>query len=96
MLKTDGNGVTDGNIDDFNEIAAFYIEIHWQDESVSYIPLNKTTDGIKFSHDGTDIQDDQYDFSNTNPFVYTVTLTTATGRDHIADELYLGNNKKRE
>ena len=96
MLKTDGKGVTDGNIDDFNEIAAFYIEIHWQDESVSYIPLIKTTDGIKFSHDGTNIEDDQSDFSGTEPFVYTVTLTSATGRNHIADEIYLGNNKDRK
>ena len=96
MLKTDGKGVTDGDIEAFSEIAAFYIEIHWEDESVSYIPLNKTTDGIKFSHDGTDIEDDQENFSGTEPFVYTVTLTTATGRDHIADEIYLGNNKERK
>ena len=92
MLKTDGKGVTDGNINDFNEIASFYIEIHWQDESVSYIPLIKSTDGVKITLN--DIQNDTNDFRE--PFVYTVTLTTATGRDHIADELYLGNNKKRE
>ncbi len=92
MLKTDGNGVTDGKIDDFNEIASFYIEIHWQDESVSYIPLIKSTDGVKITL--KDTQNETNDFNE--PFVYTVTLTTATGREHIADEIYLGNNKKRE
>ena len=94
MLKTDGKGVTDGNINDFNEIASFYIEIHWKDESVSYIPLIKSTDGIDISL--KDTQNEGDDFTDTVPFVYTVTLTTATGREHMADEIYLGNNKKRE
>ncbi len=92
MLKTDGNGVTDGNIEEFSEIASFYIEIHWKDESVSYIPLIKSTDGVKIKH--KDTQNDTNNFKE--PFVYTVTLTTATGRNHIADNIFLGNNKDRE
>lgn len=92
MLKTDEKGVTDGYIEEFSEIASFYIEIHWQDESVSYIPLIKSTDGVKIKH--KDTQNESTNFKE--PFVYTVTLTTATGRNHIADNIYLGNNKDRE
>lgn len=94
MLKTDGNGVTDGSIEDFCEIAAFYIEIHWRNGRVSYIPLIQSTDGVGISL--KDTQNENDDFSNTVPFVYTVTLTTETGMENMADELYLGKNKKRE
>lgn len=98
MLKTDGKGVSDGNIDDFNEIAAFYMEIHWRNGRVSYIPLIQPTDtdGIKFLHKNTNIEDDQDDFSETEPLVYIVTLTTETDKENMADEIYLGKNKKKE
>ena len=93
MLKTDGNGVTDGSIEDFCEIGKLYIEIHWRNGRVSYIPLNDDTDGVK--RDLNDVYNDGDDFTNTKPFVYTVTLTTETGKENMADELYLGNNKSR-
>lgn len=98
MLKTDGKGVSDGFIDDFNEIAAFYMEIHWRNGRVSYIPLIQPNniDGLKYLHDGTDIEDDQEDFTGTEPIVYIVTLTTETDKENMADELYLGKNKERE
>ena len=94
MLKTDGKGVTDGHIDDFNEIAAFYMEIHWRNGRVSYIPLIKSTDGVNISL--KDTQNESDDFTDTDPFVYTVTLTTESGKENMADELYLGKNKGRE
>ncbi len=94
MLKTDGNGVTDGFIEDFCEIGKLYIEIHWRNGRVSYIPLNDDTDGVK--RDLNDVQNISDDFTDTAPFVYTVTLTTETGKENMADELYLGKNKKRE
>ncbi|MBR7086602.1 MAG: hypothetical protein IKI47_03550 [Prevotella sp.] len=97
MLKTDGNGFTSGSIDDFNEINALYMTINWANNRQTIIPLNEETNGIDISTKGVQIEEeDSSKFKNKSPVVYTVTLKTATGKNNMADELYLGNNKKRK
>ena len=96
MLKTDGNGITNSqSLDDQNEISEFYMEINWANGRQTLIPLNEEADGIDISFKGTDPQGIDH-FEDFKPLVYTVTLTTATGKDNIPDELYLGSNKKRQ
>ncbi len=96
MLKTDGNGITNSQLlDDQNDISEFYMEINWANGRQTLIPLNEEADGIDISFKGTDPQGIDH-FEDFKPLVYTVTLTTATGKDNIPDELYLGSNKKRQ
>ncbi len=96
MLKTDGNGITNSQLlDDQNDISEFYMEINWANGRQTLIPLNEEADGIDISFKGTDPQGIDH-FEDFKPLVYTITLTTATGKDNIPDELYLGSNKKRQ
>ena len=96
MLKSDGKGITNNrHLDDMNELAKFYIEINWANGRQTQIPLNKTVNGVDISFDGVHVQSDG-DYEAENPVVYTVTLTTTTGKDKMADELYLGTNKSRK
>ena len=96
MLKSDGRGITNSrSLDDQNEIKELYMEINWSNGRQTLIPLNDETDGINISFIGADPQGID-DFEKMKPLVYTVTLTTATGKDNMADELYLGTNKNRK
>lgn len=96
MLKSDGRGITNSrSLDDQNEIKELYMEINWSNGRQTLIPLNDETDGIDISFIGADPQGID-DFEKMKPLVYTVTLTTATGKDNMADELYLGTNKNRK
>ena len=102
MLQSDGKGMVPGSgvVSEGNEVAEFYMEIKWSNGRTTLIPLLENsgggrTDGVKFDQNGAHM--DTYDkFYEENPWVYTVTLTTTTGEDAMADELYLGNNKKRD
>ena len=96
MLRSDGKGITNNkHLDDMNELAKFYMEINWANGRQTQIPLNKTVNGVDISFNGVHVQSDG-DYEAENPVVYTVTLTTTTGKDKMADELYLGTNKNRE
>ena len=96
ILQSDGNGITGGNffIDEQNEIVVLYMEISWRNGRKTYIPLRKETDGVSINENETIIVTDQ--FEDYAPLDYTVTLTTTTGSDNIADGLYLGSNKNKE
>lgn len=102
MLQTDGKGMVAGSgvVSEGNEVAVFYMEIKWSNGRTTLIPLLEDsgggrTDGVKFDQNGAHMQT-YNNFNEENPWVYTVTLTTTTGEDAMADELYLGNNKKRD
>ena len=96
MLETDGNGVTDGSVESLNDLAVFYMEIHWRNERITYIPLNQSGDGVSISHEGVIPQDTSEHFDDKEPVVYTVTLITETGKDNMADEIYLGKKQGKK
>ena len=77
------------------KLKEFYMEIEWNNERTTKIPLIEKTDGIDIHvgqrFEGLTGYEDDLDQS-----VYTITLTTASGTAHIGDELYLGTNKKRK
>ena len=96
MLQSDGKGITNNkSLDDMNELKELYMKIVWSNGRETLIPLNEETSGVEINFKGTDAQGVDH-FEDFKPLVYTVTLTTTTGKDHIADEFYLGNNKNRE
>lgn len=90
---TDGvKGVINGGGD--NYLTRFFMEIHWSNDRITYIPLNELGDGVEAKLGGhTSAEDGDNDLT---PSLYTVTLTTTTGEDSMADELYLGDNEERE
>ena len=95
MLQSDGRGITNGTfLDELNEIRVLYMEINWENGRRTLIPLQQESTGVSFNKNNTPIVTDH--FEDYKPLDYTVTLTTASGEDHIADELYLGSNKSRQ
>ena len=73
----------------------FYMEIEWNNERTTKIPLIEKTDGIDI-HVGQRFEGLTGYENNLDQSVYTITLTTASGTAHIGDELYLGTNKNRK
>jgi hypothetical protein len=69
------------------------MEIHWTNGRITYIPLNEPGNGVDVILGGNTSAEDTED---QYPSLYTVTLTTTTGEDNMADELYLGSNANRE
>ena len=76
-----------------SNLTKFYMEIQWSNEHVTVIPLNVSSNGldIKCGDRGP-----VFDGENMKPSLYTITLTTTTGKDNMADELYLGTNENRQ
>ncbi len=94
MLKTDGKGITNGKwLDDQNELKVFYMEIEWANDRTTMIPLIQNTNGVNIDIDGANLHNNLDNFEASKPVTYTVTLTTETGEDKMADEIYLGTNK---
>ena len=94
MLKTDGKGITNGKwLDDQNELKVLYMEIQWANDRTTMIPLIQNTNGVNIDIEGANIHNNLDNFEANKPVVYTVTLTTETGEDKMADEIYLGSNK---
>ena len=94
MLKTDGKGITNGKwLDDQNELKVLYMEIQWANDRTTMIPLIQNTNGVNIDIEGANIHNNLDNFEANEPVVYTVTLTTETGEDKMADEIYLGSNK---
>ena len=73
-------------------LTKFYIEIYWWNDHITVIPLNQGTSGVEIKPGD---RGPQFDNEDMKPSLYTITLTTTTGKDHMADELYLGDNKGR-
>ena len=96
-VQTDQIGYTGEHLYGFDVAHALYMEIHWSNGRITQIPLLKSGDGVDINTDGVtmDVYTDE-NFMAQPPVVYTVTLTTATGEDNIADDIYLGNNDKRQ
>ena len=96
-VQTDQIGYTGEHLYGFDVAHALYMEIHWSTGRITQIPLLKSGDGVDINTDGVtmDVYTDE-NFMAQPPVVYTVTLTTATGEDNIADDIYLGNNDKRQ
>lgn len=96
-VQTDQIGYTGANLYGFDVAHALYMEIHWSNGRITQVPLLKSCDGIEIKTDGVtmDVYTDD-NFMAQPPVVYTVTLTTATGEDNMADDIYLGNNDKRQ
>ena len=84
-----------GGMSDEDGLTKFEMEIYWENGHVAYIPLIEQCDGVKIER-GKGYYPDFDTVDIDHPSFYTVTLTTATGAEHMADEIYLGNNKKRE
>ena len=94
MLKTDGKGITNGKwLDDQNELKVLYMEIEWANDRTTMIPLIQNTNGVNIDIDGANLHNNLDNFEACKPVTYTVTLTTETGEDKMADEIYLGTNK---
>ena len=77
------------------ELTEFYMEIEWDNERTTKIPLIEETEGIDI-HTGKRFEGLTGYEEDLDQSVYTITLTTASGKEHIGDELYLGTNKKRK
>lgn len=77
------------------KLTEFYMEIEWDNERTTKIPLIEETDGIDI-HVGQRFEGLTGYETDLDQSVYTITLTTASGKEHIGDELYLGTNKKRK
>lgn len=94
MLKTDGKGITNGKwLDDQNELKVLYMEIQWANDRTTMIPLIQNANGVNIDIEGANIHNNLDNFEANEPVIYTVTLTTETGEDKMADEIYLGSNK---
>lgn len=94
MLKTDGKGITNGKwLDDQNELKVLYMEIEWANDRTTMIPLIQNTNGVNIDIDGANLHNNLDNFEACKPVTYTVTLTTETGEDKMADEIHLGTNK---
>ena len=74
-------------------LTKFYLEIQWSNDHVTVIPLNVSSNGldIKCGDRGP-----IFDAEGMKTSLYTITLTTTTGKDNMADELYLGDNEDRQ
>ena len=77
------------------KLTEFYMEIEWDNERTTKIPLIEEADGIDI-HVGQRFEGLTGYETDLDQSVYTITLTTASGKEHIGDELYLGTNKKRK
>lgn len=87
--------IVGGGTSEVNGLTKFEMEIYFENGHVAYIPLIEECDGVKIER-GEGYMPDFDTVDINNPSFYTVTLTTATGAENMADEIYLGNNKKRE
>ncbi len=87
--------IVGGGTSDVYGLTKFEMEIYWSDGRVTYIPLIEECDGLEIKR-GSGYYPDMDTVDTEHPSFYTVTLTTVTGSDHMAEELYMGNNKKRE
>lgn len=76
-----------------SNLKKFYMTIYWANDRITIIPLNQETDGVKIMCGD---RGPKFDNENMKPSFYHITLTTASGMDFMADEIYLGSNKDRE
>lgn len=102
-LETVQNGqitYTGEHLMGYDNAHALYMEIHWSTGRITQIPLLESADGVEINTDGVNfmVMEDftTADYMKEPPVRYTVTLTTETGEDNIADKLYLGNNSERK
>jgi hypothetical protein len=76
---------------------ALYMEIHWATGRITQIPLLNSSEGVDIKIDGvTPMAIPGLDYMSEKPVVYTVTLMTKSGKDNMADDIYLGNNSERK
>lgn len=73
-----------------SNLTKFYMEIHWANGRVTYIPLIKQCNGVEIAAGD---RGPQFDNPDMKPSLYTVTLITESGKDKMSDEIYLGTNK---
>lgn len=102
-LETVQNGqitYTGEHLMGYDNAHALYMEIHWATGRITQIPLLESADGVEINTEGVNfmVMEDftTADYMKEPPVRYTVTLTTETGEDNIADKLYLGNNSERK
>ena len=102
-LETVQNGqitYTGEHLMGYDNAHALYMEIHWATGRITQIPLLESADGVEINTDGVIfmVMEDftTADYMKEPPVRYTVTLTTESGEDNIADKLYLGNNSERK
>ena len=76
-----------------SNLRKFYMTIYWANDRITIIPLNQETNGVKIACGD---RGPKFDDENMKPSLYHITLTTASGMDYMADEIYLGSNKDRE
>lgn len=101
MLETVQDGIiknTGPEWDLGNLAHELYMEIHWKNERVTQIPLLKSDDygGVDININGAHVSNYDEDYTNEPVIIYTVTLTTESGKDDMADKLYLGTNSERK
>lgn len=101
MLETvqDGNIRNTGPVWNLGDLAhELYMEIHWKNERVTQIPLLKSDDyqGVDININGAHVSNYDGDYQNEPVIIYTIMLTTESGKDDMADKLYLGTNSERK
>ncbi len=87
--------IVEGGTSEEYGLTKFEMEIYWSNGRVTYIPLIEKCDGLEIKR-GDGYYPDMDAVDTEHPSYYTVTLTTATGSNHISEELYMGNNKERK
>ena len=90
MLRYDGKN---GTLQEGFVLSQFYLVIEWNNKRKTFIPMIEACDGVAIDFSNLNQTDT---FENYKPATYTVTLTTATGEDKMADELYLGKDTNRK
>jgi|GEM_PF-6320279 len=90
MLRYDGKN---GTLQEGFVLSQFYLVIEWNNKRKTFIPMIEACDGVAIDFSNVNQTDT---FENYKPATYTVTLTTATGEDKMADELYLGKDTNRK
>ena len=90
MLRCDGKN---GTLQEGFVLSQFYLVIEWNNKRKTFIPMIEACDGVAIDFSNLNQVDT---FENYKPATYTVTLTTATGEDKMADELYLGKDTNRK
>lgn len=101
MLETVQDGIikNTGPEWDLGDLAhELYMEIHWKNERVTQIPLLKSDDyqGVDININGAHVSNYDGDYTNEPVIIYTIMLTTESGKDDMADKLYLGTNSERK
>ena len=101
MLETVQDGIikNTGPEWDLGDLAhELYMEIHWKNERVTQIPLLKSDDyqGVDININGAHVSNYDGDYQNEPVIIYTIMLTTESGKDDMADKLYLGTNSERK